>query len=340
MRLERIKCSPFVHAKDFILTPSYIIGCTGRKAVVLDREFNHLSTIDGLEYVYRADLFEDEKKLLLISNDNKFYVANLDTLECKRVSVRAPYNYNLEGDGCWSHDGENIFICIRNSKTINSAFRCYNVNDFNKYEDFLVEEYSFAEIRRLSNKKGYLLIGYGRREEHDLYFIYYDGNDFKRFPVESSEHMTVFNCYVDDITGNVSLYTTKGYFIYSAEGKFLKKIEHPQPKEKKIFFSKVFEHIFPEGSEEMNLIRNLCKLYGMEGFTAKDDLKKHGISTCGQYEYYATDSGFYITDINTKEIVAYIPEEYGVENFEQVAPDVIAIATWSGVKLYRILSED
>lgn len=30
------------------------------------------------------------------------------------------------------------------------------------------------------------------------------------------------------------------------------------------------------------------------------------------------------------------PEEYGVQNFEEIDPGLIAIATWTGVKLYRL----
>ena len=41
-------------------------------------------------------------------------------------------------------------------------------------------------------------------------------------------------------------------------------------------------------------------------------------------------------DAETSEILAEVPEEYGVQNFEWVADDVVALATWGGVKLYRL----
>jgi len=44
----------------------------------------------------------------------------------------------------------------------------------------------------------------------------------------------------------------------------------------------------------------------------------------------------HIMGANTAEILATVPEEYRVQNFEEIAPGVIAIATWGGVKLYKI----
>ena len=42
-------------------------------------------------------------------------------------------------------------------------------------------------------------------------------------------------------------------------------------------------------------------------------------------------------DVKTKNVLASVDETYGVQNFEEIAADVIAIATWNGVKLYRLV---
>lgn len=68
MELQRIKCSPLVHAWDLAVSPTYIVDCNGKKAVILDRQYNLLQTVEGLDYVYKAHLSQDEKQLLLISN--------------------------------------------------------------------------------------------------------------------------------------------------------------------------------------------------------------------------------------------------------------------------------
>ena len=74
MKLERIKCKPLERAKNLCTSQSFIIGCTGQKAAIMDKQLNLIHTVEGLEYVYSADVSPDETKLLLISNGNKFYV--------------------------------------------------------------------------------------------------------------------------------------------------------------------------------------------------------------------------------------------------------------------------
>lgn len=297
MKLERIKCKPFIHAWDLIVSDSYLIGCTGKRVAVLDREYQLLHTIEGLDYVYSADVSPDEKKLLLISNDNKFYITDFESGEKIRVTVKSPYNYNLEGRGCWSFDGKSIFILVMNNKTLHSALRCYCADDLTQYRDSLTEEYVLSEIHRLNVEKKYLLIGSSVVDKKQ-YFLYYDGCTYTRYPLENSESMVIFRSDVDENTGKVTLYTTQGCYRYSAEGEFLKEIRYHNLKE-------------------------------------NDDIQKYAHSSCGNYIYLASKSGFYLIDAKTEELIAYVPEEYGVQNFEQVAPDVIALATWSGVKLYR-----
>ena len=128
MKLERIKCKPLERAKDLFVSRSYIIGCTGQKAAIMDRQLNLIHTVEGLEYVYSAEVSPDETKLLLISNGNKFYVVDMHTFEKTRITVKAPYNYNLEGRGCWSFDGKSVWIVVqRSTGYINSTLRRYCV---------------------------------------------------------------------------------------------------------------------------------------------------------------------------------------------------------------------
>lgn len=101
MKLERIKCKPLERAKNLCVFQSCIIGCTGPKAVIVDKRLNHVHTVDELDYVYSAELSPDETKLLLIFTGNKFYIVDMRTFDKVRVTVKAPYIYNLEGRGCW-----------------------------------------------------------------------------------------------------------------------------------------------------------------------------------------------------------------------------------------------
>ena len=77
MKFQRVKCKEILYAKEIFVSKSYIITCTGKKANILDKKFNLLQTIEGLDYVYSAEMSLDEKELLLISNGNKFYLISL-----------------------------------------------------------------------------------------------------------------------------------------------------------------------------------------------------------------------------------------------------------------------
>ena len=76
MKFQKVKCKSLSYAKEIFVSDSYIIGCTGKKANILDKQFNLLQTIEGLDYVYSAEMSPDEKELLLVSNGNKFYHEN------------------------------------------------------------------------------------------------------------------------------------------------------------------------------------------------------------------------------------------------------------------------
>ena len=90
MKLERIKCKPLERAKNLYISQSYIIGCTGQKAAIMDKQLNLIHTVEGLEYVYSAEVSPDETKLLLISNGNKFYIVDLHTFEKTQITVKSP----------------------------------------------------------------------------------------------------------------------------------------------------------------------------------------------------------------------------------------------------------
>jgi len=113
MKLERIKCKPLERAQNLCVSKSYIVGCTGRKAAIMDKHLNLIHTVEGLEYVYSAEVSPDETKLLLISTGNRFYIVDLRTFEKTRITVKSPYNQNLEGRGCWSFDGRSVWIPVQ-----------------------------------------------------------------------------------------------------------------------------------------------------------------------------------------------------------------------------------
>ena len=336
MKLERIKCKPLERAKNLCVSQSYIIGCTGQKAAIMDKQLNLIHTVEGVEYVYSADVSPDETKLLLISNSNKFYVVDMHTFEKTRITVKAPYNRNLEGRGCWSFDGESVWIPVqRGIGYINSTLRRYCVNDFNTYEDHLADKYHLNGISRIDANNTYFLTGYNRRENNRNYFIYFDGIAFREIPLATSVNMIAPAATIDIEKGVVTLSSIAGCRQFTLEGKAIKTISHPKPEDKTNHASDVFMHLFDGDAEKQKHLKEISASLGLENISAPDYITKYQLSSCGKYIYMASGSGFYLIDESVGYMLASVPEEYGVQNFEELAPGLIAIATWSGVKLYR-----
>lgn len=340
MKLERVKCKPFERAKNLCVSQSYIVGCTGQKAAIMDKQLNLIHTVEGLEYVYSADVSPDESKLLLISNSNKFYIVDMRTFEKTRITVKAPYNHNLEGRGCWSFDGESVYISVqRSTGYINSTLRRYCVDDLNKYEEHLADKYHLNGISRIDSNNTYFLTGYNRQENNRTYFIYFDGTAFREFPLETSVNMIAPTATVDMEKRVVTLSSIAGCRQFTLEGKAIKTISHPKPEDKTLHASDVFMHLFDGDTEKQKRLKEISVTLGLENISSPDYITKCETSSCGEYIYLASESGFYLIDESTGDILASVSEEYGVQNFEELAPGFIAIATWTGVKLYKLCGQ-
>ncbi|MBP3479316.1 MAG: hypothetical protein J6K03_07530 [Oscillospiraceae bacterium] len=336
MKLERIKCKPLERAKNLCVSQSYIIGCTGRKAAIMDKQLNLIHTVEGLEYVYSAEVSPDERKLLLVSNGNKFYVVDMRTFDKTRITVKAPFNHNLEGRGCFSFDGKSVWIPVqRGTGYVNSTLRRYCIHDFNKYEDFLADKYYLNGITRIDSNNTYFLTGYNRQEDNKIYFIYFNGAAFREVPLKTSDNMIAPTATVDMEKGIVTLASIAGCWQFTLDGKTVNTITHPSPKDKTIHASDLFMHLFDGDAEKQKHLKEVSASLGLENISAPDYITKYESSSCGKYIYVASESGFYLIDESTGNIIASVSEEYGVQNFEELAPGMIAIATWSGVKLYR-----
>ena len=305
MKLHRIKCSPLSRAYDLTVSPSYIVGCTGKRAVILDRQYNLLQTIEGLDYVYKAHLSPDEKQLLLISNSNKFYVTDLASGTTRKVLIRVPFNHNLDGEGCWSHDGRHIYIPVMHTETMIHTLRRYRADELTVDAEYLHGEYVIWRIQQLKKTGAYFMTGLIRDGMRD-FFICLKDDAFSVYPVEGNANLFPLNSHICEERGEITLPGHKFHGRYTLEGKLIERIDNP----------------FASGESAY-----------------KDFITKYALSQCGRYIFMSTRAGFYLLDALTKQLLSFIPEEFGVQNFEQLEPDVIALATWRGVKLYRMEDE-
>lgn len=338
MKLERIKCKHLERGKDLCVSRSYIIGCTGQKAVVLDKQLNLVGTVTGLEYVYYAEVSPDETKLLLISNGNKFYIVDLQTFEKIRATVKAPFSRNLEGKGCWSFDGKSVWIPVqRTTGSFNSTLRRYPIEDLNKYEEHLKDEYCLTGISRMVDGGTYFLTGYNRQDNNRNYFIYFDGTAVRTYPLGIAADMPGPKASVDTEKGIVTVTTLDGCRQFTLDGKEIQAVVHPAPRNKTLCASEAFGHLFEGDAEKQEKLKDISAAFGLEEILVQDTITNYQVSACGSYLYLASQSGFYLLDAKTSEVLASVQEEYGVQNVKELAPGIIAIATWTGVKLYRIL---
>lgn len=338
MKLQSVKCKALSRIKDIALSDSYVIGCSGKRAVILDHRLELLDTVEQLDYVYSARMSPDEQKLLLISTGNRFYLRDIAARQTTPVTVKAPYNHNLEGRGCWSFDGTALYIPVTHSQTLHSALRRYAADAPNQYEDFLAGEYQLIDIQRLDRRQIYVLIG-KRMSDRNVCFIYYDGSTFTAYPLADTGTTVVFSSYPDESTGNITLFTSRGYCTYTAEGTLLQVHGHPYAVPTEVSFSEVFETHFGADSPEMEHIRRICEAGGLEHVPVPDRIQQIEPSPDGRYIYLASQSGFYLMDAGSRALLARVPEEYGVQKITQLAPDLLALTTWHGVRLYRIVEE-
>ena len=223
----------------------------------------------------------------------------------------------------------------RSTGYINSTLRCYCAQDFNKYEDYLADKYYLNGISKIADTGTYFLIGYNRQENNRTYFVYFDGTAFREFPLESSVNMIAPTATVDMEKKVVTVASVAGCQQFTLDGKAIKTISHPEPKDKILHASDVFMDLFDGDAEKQNRLKEVSASLGLENISAPDHITKHERSSCGSHVYLASESGFYLLDAGTGDILASVPEENGVQNFEELAPGLIAISTWTGVKLYR-----
>ena len=181
MRLSRIKNSRLSRCKNFIFSDGYLVGFTGSQVLLFDGNLNFICSCGAFSYAYTGEASPQKDKILILSNENRFYVNAFPSLDpIDRVTINAPYNHELEGMGCWSLDGRYIFTCVTNGKTLNSALRIYNADDFSEFTDNLSEKYCLTEIHSVPSLQKYYLVGFNRQDSKE-YLIWYDGRYFEEF---------------------------------------------------------------------------------------------------------------------------------------------------------------
>lgn len=341
MKLERIKCKALDNVRGLCQSKSYIIGCTGPKVIIMDRQMNIVHTVDKLDYVYSADVSPDETKLLLVSNSNKFYIVDLQTFHVERVTVRKPFRCD-EGKGCWSLDGKSVFIPVIDS-TVNSTLRRYYVDDLKHYEEHLADIYWINSINRIKGRVTLFMTGLKRKEEtSEHYFIYFENGDVREYRVE--EDLLGPKAMVDAEKEIVTVSSSNSVARFSLDGKKINDIPLSFLKEQSFCFrdfvsdSLSYMQKYAAEAEEYIPEAQAYISADIEGEAVRfpEIVNKYEPSSCGNYIYWATQGGFYVQDAGTENVLAHMPEEFGALDCLEISPGLVFVSTFDGGKLYRI----
>lgn len=342
MQLKTIRCSYLSRARNIAITDRFLIAVTGGCAHILDKELHLIKTVKGMQYMVQAYVSPDESKLLLVPTENRFYLLSLEDFTLERFTLKKPYNGNLEGRGCWSMDGKFLYLLAGNSRTNNSALRCYGVTDGSSYvyTDLFAERYWLTDIRPVKELNRYLLTGLERKphEPADTWnLLWFDGSSLEAYPLKEMEDDVVSSVEYDAVTQTVIVYGLFKTMRFDIHGNFVSTFSVPEAGKVTSSFSDVFADIGLD-PEAFDSLKELCDWYGFENISIDDSINKLCLSSDGKRYYVGTHLGLFVLDAESKAILAKQKIEFGVQNIVELSPDLIAASTWNGVKLFQILA--
>lgn len=334
MKFTQIKNSALQKCKDYIWVENGLVCFTGKQVLLFDQHFDLIAAQGNLSYAYTGELSPQCDKLLTVSNGNRFYIHEFPSLNpIDNVTVRAPYNYNIEGCGCWSLDGKSVLICAANSKTLNSVLRIYNADDFSEYADFLSERYWLIDIQAVRTLSKYYLIGFNRAD-FKTYIIWYDGENFEEYPLENLDN-TVFGSHFNELYNLLEVYdSSDSILIYDCKGRLIKKQSRATGNEYKLSFSKVFKGIAPEKEQEL---KSLSEAFGFENMSFQDCVNNIVLSNNAPIAYVSTNCRLIAYDISACKIIDQIEIGYGVGQINEIDKNKIIVSTWDGILVYELV---
>lgn len=205
----------FRSAKKVLVSNDYIVLLTGTSAIILNQDFYVLHRITKLNYVYNGKISPNQKKLLLISNDNFFYIVDLEkNFSVKKVYCVGEYNDNLYGQGLWLYDSRHFFIVTHHPSNFISKIRCYDVNDLCVFNDYLLDnKFQIVTCCSSTDYKKYFFVGYNRKDNHTVYVIIYDGKTYIEIPLKEIDDVIMEIDY-DEKSNIISVLGQDNIYFY------------------------------------------------------------------------------------------------------------------------------
>lgn len=334
MRISKVSNQYVRDAKSFSVSSKYIFLYTGKKVIILDKQFNYITEISGLEYVYDGYLSPDESKLLMVSTVNKFYIVSLDIFLATKYIVKNKYNGNLEGHGCWSMIGNAVYIPIQNEKSMKSSLRKYYINDNSEYEDFLIEKFWIIHISWVSVKRKYLIIGEDR-STHCWHLIWYDENKkgFEDYIIQGFED-AIINIDVNEKEGILSILGAESNAQCDFMGEKCSTIDIPLEKQC-LDFTDAFK-IASLNDVEIEMLHDIPQSLQLHALNVTERINTLHRSIDLKYMYLGTTMGLIMVDVIDMKVVAKVGVEFGVQKIHELCGNMLICSTWNGIKVLKV----
>ena len=335
MKLSKIENRNFRYAKEASISDNYVILYTGQRALILNKSLEVITEIEKLYYVYRGCLSPDETKLLLVSNGNIFYITSMSDKKTTKYSIKPPYEANLEGQGCWSFDGDAVYIPVQNSRSHLSTLRKYDVNN-NKFIDLIPNRFFISRIFKIDNLKKFLLLALDR--ETDLWnIVWYDDihNVFAKFPIENF-HDAILNAVVDENNKTISLFGMETNVRCDYSGRTPGNIEINLSVENFSFFD-TFKNM-NISADQKQYINELIVSFKLNNLRKRERINTAITSSDAEYLYIGTTNRFIVMDINKGSVAVEQNIEYGVQSINELSPGTVLLSTWSSMRAYKLVN--
>lgn len=341
MRLVKENVKQFSRAKTITWSENYIVCSTGRQIKIFDKELKLLQIIRNVQYVYKCIISPDEKKLLLVSITNSFYIVELSTFSITKHTIKGKYSDNLEGRGCWSLNGKDCCFCVGSKQSVRSALRIYDDIQNGAYQDFLCDKYWLTSIIVIPKYKKYLLTGYNQESDKG-YLIWYDGKVFEEYPICGSERIGAPICAkYDESTDSCTVIGTDGAIFCNTDGTSIKEFTLPDTNKQTFSFIDVFKaETMEEGKyKEITDITDILVQCDLKELFIPDIVVDISCSKSGKYYFVATLKGMLCINAETYAIEAEKEYSHGVRNIEEICENLLLVTTWDSIDLIRIVFE-
>lgn len=304
--MELVYNNSMKNTEDVRISKNYIVGCTGQRLILLDKDFNHLKTVEKLKYVYYADISPDEKYLLFIANGQKsFSLMNLEDYNVKKVNIKSSGVEPLYSkNACFSCDGKSVYVLIRQYESkFNYSYtvRRYCIDDIDSYEDVYKGKYVLSAISRMEAHNKYIISAFDPNIGKKVILIF-DGEHAEPHVIHDPTLASIYGEYEPSID-RIIVYGPGYSSLYSIDGELIEK-----------------------GSAEYET-------------AAKTMLAKEKVlSSKGKYYYVPTRKGFHILNAGTQKIEKRVRIEDGVDEIIETSPlNIVVFVTGGAVKLYTVI---